>query len=345
MIPMTERKKNLLVGSTMIIALVMLGWMILQFGGVVVSPLASNRVPVTVITDRADGVGDGSPVYFLGISVGQVRDVRMADDLSHAIIQLLLRTDARVPANVEAVIRAQGLVGGGAAVHLETTGPAPSGRLLAGAEITGRVGTLNLLPKEFTELAQDLKKTSQQFRDSGVLTHLDEAIVNISKQVTKAGEVMVSLQKIVGDEQTQKNIQVAFDNIKQATDKANRIAGDLEKFSGSLDKVGGNLDKLTTEAHETVRDTRTLVKNTQGSVDTLTKQISERLVQASGLLDNLNSITHKVDQGKGTAGMLINDPKLYEAMTDSAKQLNGTLTDLKRLVEQWEQEGISVKLN
>ena len=38
------------------------------------------------------------------------------------------------------------------------------------------------------------------------------------------------------------------------------------------------------------------------------------------------------------------NPRLYQAMVDSAKQLNGTLGDLNRLVQQWEQEGVTLKI-
>ena len=40
----------------------------------------------------------------------------------------------------------------------------------------------------------------------------------------------------------------------------------------------------------------------------------------------------------------MNDPKLYQALVDSSRELNATIVDLKRLVEQWEQEGLHFKL-
>lgn len=72
--------------------------------------------------------------------------------------------------------------------------------------------------------------------------------------------------------------------------------------------------------------------------------MADRLTQVGLMLDTVNSVTKKLDQGKGTAGMFVNDPKLYEALVDSARQLNLTLADLKRLVEQWEQEGLTLKM-
>lgn len=342
---MTDRKKNLLVGVVVIIGLTLLGWMVLQFGNVIILPFTNGRTAVTVITDRADGIGEGSAVLYRGVQVGQVRKIRMADDLAHIVLTVQLDSDIRVPANVEAVIRPQGLIGGGASVYLEVVGPAPMGRLMGGSELAGHVGNLQLLPKEFTDLADDMRKTSQSFRESGVIKHMDEAVLNISEQATKVGEVLQSVQKIVGDPKLKSNIEQSLENISEATATARKIATNLEKFSASMDRTGEQMDRLAGEATDTIRDARGSIKSASTNIDQISRQIADRLTQTSGLLETMNSVTRKVDQGKGTAGLLVNDPKLYEALVDSAKQLNLTLTDLKRLVQQWEQEGVTLKVN
>ena len=64
----------------------------------------------------------------------------------------------------------------------------------------------------------------------------------------------------------------------------------------------------------------------------------------SKLLDQANVITAKINDGQGTAGKLVNDPKLYEGLVDTTTQLNATVKDLQRLIQQWEQEGVALKL-
>ncbi len=341
---MTDRRKNLFVGATVLAGLILLGWMILQFGGVAISPFTSGRYSVIVTTDRADGIGEGSAVLYRGISVGQVKTIRMSDDMARVVLTLSMNADSRVPENVDAIIRPQGLIGGGGAVFLELKTPTPTGRLMGGQELHGQVGDLQLLPKEFTALAEEIRQTSAQFRESGVIKHLDEAVVNISDQANRAGEVLQSVQKLVGDPRMKQDIDRSLANINEVTQTAKSIAANLDKFSSSLERTGGNLDRLTSEATDTMRDTRSAVKNTQASIDQVTRQVADRLTQLSGVLESMGSVTRKIDQGKGTAGMIVNDPRLYEALVDSAKQLNATLADLKRVVEQWEQEGVSLKV-
>jgi hypothetical protein len=68
------------------------------------------------------------------------------------------------------------------------------------------------------------------------------------------------------------------------------------------------------------------------------------MLQVSKSLDSIQAITGKVNAGEGTAGMLVNDPKLYQSLVENSRELNLTITDLRRLVDQWEQEGVTLKL-
>ena len=43
--------------------------------------------------------------------------------------------------------------------------------------------------------------------------------------------------------------------------------------------------------------------------------------------------------------MLVRDPRLYDSLVSTANVLNEMMTDLRRLVQQWEQEGVSMKLS
>ena len=72
--------------------------------------------------------------------------------------------------------------------------------------------------------------------------------------------------------------------------------------------------------------------------------MGDRLTQIAKLLDQFQSVAEKIDKGQGSAGALVNDPRLYESLLDTSRELNLTIKDFKRLVEQWEQEGVSLKV-
>jgi phospholipid/cholesterol/gamma-HCH transport system substrate-binding protein len=88
----------------------------------------------------------------------------------------------------------------------------------------------------------------------------------------------------------------------------------------------------------------TTIAKAEGQIDSIGKQLGDRLTQVATLLDTFNQISAKINDGKGTAGALVNDAKLYQNLVDTSEQLKLSMTDLRRLVEQWEQEGVSMRL-
>ena len=119
--------------------------------------------------------------------------------------------------------------------------------------------------------------------------------------------------------------------IRAATDTANRVAANVEKFTVNLNTVTENANTTLTKA--------------QGHVDDVSKQLNDRMLQVAKLLEQFQSIAAKVDDGKGTAGKLINDAKLYESLVDTSRELNLTIKELNLLVKQWTDEGVYIKLN
>lgn len=65
--------------------------------------------------------------------------------------------------------------------------------------------------------------------------------------------------------------------------------------------------------------------------------------QIDAVLENLGQALAKVNSGEGTVGRLMNDPSLYEDLSESAERLSQTLRDLQTLVRRIREEGIEVK--
>jgi phospholipid/cholesterol/gamma-HCH transport system substrate-binding protein len=286
---------------------------------------------LTVTSERADGLSDGSPVLYRGVIVGQVTGVTRDPDQKHVYIKIMVDAAPPLPANLDGAIRTAGLVGGGAQLILECPpGQEPAGQLAAGQPINAHFVGLDILPPEFAQLATELRETSRQFRESRIVEHLDQ-------QVQRAGDVMTSVQKLIDDPKMRADLTASIDNLRATSDSAKRIGANFEKFSGDLNNMTG-------DARATIGDVRAAVAKTQGHVDDLSKQLNDRLVQVSALLDQFQAIAAKVNKEQGTAGMLVNDPKLYENLVDTTQELKLTVADLHRLAQQWEQEGLSLKM-
>lgn len=321
---MSAGKRNFIVGLTVLGALVVLGWMIVQFGGSIATPFSAPTINVAFNTTRADGVAEGSPVLYRGVNVGKVMGVRLTDGSQNVEIQTTINQDVKLPGNVEGVIRQTSVFGGGSSITLEILGDVAKGTLTGtGTPLTARFAGNGLFPPELSDLAKELEATSRQFREANV-------VGNLNDQLRKVGRLTDELTSFVTDDETKTNLRTSLANIRTASDSATRIAANLEKFSGRLDSVGEKADLLVT--------------STRQDLDKVTNQVTERLEQIAKLLETSQSILAKVDTGEGTAGKLVNDPKLYAGLVETTSSLNAIIRDLQRLVAQWEEEGVSLKL-
>jgi phospholipid/cholesterol/gamma-HCH transport system substrate-binding protein len=324
-------RRNILVGVVVLGALCFLGWMILKFGDQPAKLFAKPTMPVTFIAQRADGVAEGSPVLYQGVNVGRVTAVKRSENGKDVTIEAQVDVAPPLPANVEGAIVAQSLLGAGAGISLQLTGPEPTGQLAANSSLKARYVGLEMLPPEFAQLAAELRLSAVQFRESNIIEHLD-------KQVLKAGEVMDSVKSLLDDKEMRADLKQSLANTKEVTESAKRISANLEKVSGEI-------EKLTVEAKGTVGQAKVTLTKADEQIADITKQVGQRLTQVAKLLDTFQSISNKIDAGRGTAGQLVNDQRLYESLVATSRELNATIADLKRLVEQWEQEGISFKLS
>jgi phospholipid/cholesterol/gamma-HCH transport system substrate-binding protein len=327
---MSTYRRNILVGFTVMGALVILGWMILTFAGRSLALLVKPSLPVTFISDRADGLSEGSAITYRGVQVGHVTRTRRLENQTQVAVDASMDPTPPLPANVNAIIHSQGILGGTSSIVLELHGAVSSEHLKPGQIIAAKYVGLDFMPPEFTALADDLRLTSRQFRESNLIPHLDETVRALQDQIAKIGQAVDSVQQLVGDKKMREDLQASIANFRSATEGANRISA--------------NLEKLTGQASNTLKSATTTIDKTQMQIDTLSRQMSDRLTQVAKLLETFQQISNKVNKGDGTVGLLLNDPKLYQSLVDTSRELNATIKDLQRLVQQWEQEGVYFKL-
>jgi phospholipid/cholesterol/gamma-HCH transport system substrate-binding protein len=327
---MTTKRRHIIVGLTVLTALASLGWMILQFGGDITRPFAPEQIPVTFNADRADGLGNGSPVFYLGVEVGRIGDIKLNDDGRGVTIHGHVAKTIKLPANVSGSIRTAGVLGGSATMTLDVPPEGPSGQLAAEATIPAKFQGLSVLPPEVASLARELELTAVQFRESNLIGNLNE-------QIRKVGTVLDSMQAVVGDKGFQGDVKASIARLREITEKSAETAENVRVFSQRLDAIATKADGTIDEAKAAATAART-------QIEAAGEQIARRSADLAKLLDQANELTAKVNRGEGTMGLLVNDPKLYAGLVDNTRELQAAIGDLRRLMQQWEQEGVQLKL-
>jgi phospholipid/cholesterol/gamma-HCH transport system substrate-binding protein len=310
---MSAYHRNVVVGAVVLLALGVLSWMSLQFANKGFAALFTKGTEVTLLAPRADGVAEGSAVQYLGINVGQVRDLKLNTDGTGVVISLIINEGNHVPENVQGTIKSAGLLGSTANIGLEPVGQPSKQLIQQGTQLEVQPGSSNsLIPPEVTGIIDDVRK-----RD--LVKHLDETIVSLRDQAVKFGKVMDSTNELLGDKKMREDLRGALANLRSTSEKADKLAGEFNSLTGEFHTLTASVGKTN-------------------------RGLNDRIDQLGKTLERFDSVVAKIDKGDGTLGKLTNDPRLYEALADTSKELKLMVVDLKRLVEQWEQEGVSLKL-
>lgn len=341
---MSPYRRNVLVGITVVSALVILGWMIIQFGGNLGSMFTGEKIHVSFRTDRADGISKGSVVKYLGLPVGVVTTVTYGEG-DIVVIDAELDKITPPPTNVVGEIRMPNLLGANAVINLELTDPKPSTVRLSGGEIiqSKYVGS-GIIPPEITDLATTIKESVKEFQAAGVIGNFNKLVTNFDQQVTQFGTTIEHVNSVIGDDAVKSDIKLAIAQFKDTSERASRVAKNLEEITGNLKGLPDKANVVMDDVKGAVTDARTTINNANEKITVTADRINANLEQISVVLADVRSITAKIDNGEGSAGQLVNDPRLYATLVDATELLAATIKDIQRVVQQIEQEGVALRL-
>lgn len=320
---MSPYKRNVVTGIVVTGALATLVWMMLTFSGRIMQIFKPPGVPVVFLSTRGDGLSDGSPVLFNGVRVGKVTSVAREADNLHVRVGGEIENVPPLPGNLSGKIVRTSYLGSGSQIELKIDGGIPSGALGKGVEIHVAFAGDGLIPPEAVELMD-------QVRRQKLVEHLDQTIVSMRVQMEKFGDVMSSTKSILGDNQVQTDLRSAIANVRTVT----------ENFA-TLSKTANS---TMADVRGAVAEARVTISKSNESLDRLTVAIGADLDKLGQVFTQFQEVSAKINNGKGTAGALVNDPKLYDELAMTAKELNVVAASLARLVDQWEHEGVSLKL-
>jgi len=335
---MSEKKRNVAVGITVLVALAGLGYMILLFGEV--PAFARGGYQVRIGFPSAGNVIDGADVRLNGKRIGTVGAVELREDVRKGVtFDCRIEHEVRIPDDVAVRIATRGLAGG-AYVSLQTV-PRPPGAPPAGwlatdgsAKLTGDTPTEGLIGPEvkaaldkiatgfeaFTRLADNLNKVVEPLLPT---TREGQAGGGVHGAVARLNRVLAGLEAVVGDEANRKNIKDTLADLRL-------FAADARKgLQGVNEAVGAVKDAAVT---------------TRQQVDVLAKKLIDDADRLGKLFATLERAAVKIDSGDGTAGKMLNDPRLYNELLESARRLSSTLAELEKTIRQWREKGVSWKL-
>ncbi|MCK5000469.1 MAG: MCE family protein [Anaerohalosphaera sp.] len=310
-----QKRRNVIVGMFVLIAVAAFVWMIFKFGELPVTAQKMHSFELTVNFPSAPGVLPKTPIRFCGFQIGKVTSVGAPQlglddqDRPHPFVSVVLAIQndyKNIPSNAQIRVVERSI--GSSFIEIVTDPELPvvpldpekvkSAYLHRGMVLEGTMGTAN----EFFP---------EEIRDK-----IDLFVENLTSLTS-------NLDVIFGDKQNQNNIKDALANIAKMADEA---AKTFEEASKTFDQATKTFDSA-----ESFTETASL------SV----KQVAEDL---NDTMRQLNNILAKVNSSDGTVGRLLNDGTLYEDLLDSTQELKLALEQIKLLAAESRENGIRIKL-
>lgn len=305
---MTKISKEVKIGITAVIGLVVLFFGLQFLKGL---HLFSSTNNYTMVFNNVDGLSTAAPIFADGVKVGNVGTIQYDYEKGGTIlVEAELDKQLRVPKGTTAEIESDLM--GNMKVNL-LMGANRSEILTPGDEIDGRLysGALDKASAMVPEIQKMLPKLDS------ILASVNVLLANPAlAQSLENMEVITSNLKMTSQQATQ--LMTALNNsVPQMATKADGILGKADASMGNAQKLTGNLAQID------VAPTVELVNNTLAS----TKDAMAKLNQS---MNDINKLTADLNSQKGSIGMLMNDPNLYNNLTNTARAADSLLIDLKQ---------------
>ena len=330
---MRETTQNFLVGLTSIIAIIGMAILLMQFGEL---DRFKKRYVLTIHTNHAAGLRQGSSVEYNGVPIGFVKKVDLSPDPRYPVqIEVLIDNDQRIPGNAIPYSQTS-IFGGSAILELDATG--------------------SELQDEDTYFSKDNEKNHMfepiRYRlIEQITTELDdrmepiisslEAFQKLSETYTEFGENLNKILFTSEEGDTIRNLNNVLTQISEALQLAKLWLGDeqmhndfrrsVENANLLIEKATGTFDRFTRLADELEDDAQTIVKELMPISD-----------QIASTLEDVRNITRLALEGDGTVSQLLNNPDLYRSLDDAAVRLEQTLVEIQLYIQKIKTEGLDI---
>lgn len=325
----------------MIVASITLAFLIFLMGGEI--GIFTSKISLLAYFDNTEGVKVGAPVALQGVTIGNVKDVRVVPGREKDPVQITMRVNTKyqflLRKDTKATIETAGVLGE-SFIDLNSKG-AKDRQIQDGDVLKTEVApgisdvvrssqstlqNLDILVKRVDRIVQQI--------ETGPGTLYD--LINDSTLINRANAILAQIQTLINDVNGGKGTigELLKDNtmarkLNAALDKVNAIIDDIQAGKGNAGllikdrELYDNANKLVANGNKVVED----INNGKGALGLLAKDqaFAKKL---DDTIDKLNQIAAKLnDTNKpGSIGLLIQNPSLY----NNTDQL---LTEMRNLVK------------
>lgn len=295
-------------GLTAIGGLLLIGWLLLQFGEL--ANVGQKWQRIGIVSDNASGLSSVARVTLNGVTVGNVTDLQNLDD-GRVRVDVRLQDGVYLPEDFEAHVNAAFV--GEATLDLRSA----SGRTVGAVQGLGE-----LYERDLVTLADSIRM--ELAGPAGSLGEIVETAKGLASTYDEVGREAVSLTG---------RVRQSLDEF-DATAKATR-----EGLAVLTDETRATGDALRAEARRGVD----AVEAIGASTDETLAAARGTLREADDALAAFRELARAVSAGSGSAARFLQDPTLYQNLVTVSEELDRMLLEVRLTLEQYREEGVPIR--
>lgn len=268
----------------------------------------TDTVDIYAEYQQISGIKVSNPILYNGFIVGKITDLELSPK-GTIIARLTIKPELQIPENTIAKIVSQDILGAKAIVLY--------------------FGDSRTFIDEGDTLRTDVEMSLAESVNSEVLPVKQKA----EKLLGTVDSILISIQYILNPN-FRSNIDQSFASIKRSIETlevtATRVDSMVKYQSARFKNISNNIESISTNLKNNNEKITNILQNVDQISDSLAKvNFIETINRANKALSDIAIITEKINNGQGTLGMLVNDDNLYKNLTQSSKDLDRLLIDLR----------------
>lgn len=276
--------------------------------------------------ENVGGLKISTPVRINGVQIGRVAKVENQMDKQNVVVRIDLNPEIKIPKETYAYILNETFMGQ-QAVELRYKTPCSAGALCAvsGDYILGdnlSVLASTVSQDELGVYLEEFKKTMVSLLDT-----LNQQVLSedsdgpLANSIRDMEATMSNLKNATG--QLNGLMYQSKDDITSSLNSVEKITANLEDNNEQIGSILANTDAFTEQLSEV--DIKQMIEQLSASVSALNSTIEK----ADQTFAGINKVVKGLENGEGTLGMLLQDPELYNELSQLSAKTDSLMSDLQ----------------
>jgi phospholipid/cholesterol/gamma-HCH transport system substrate-binding protein len=263
------------------------------------------------VFDDVSGLYKSNYIYLNGMKVGYIKDITNIDPHARKfLVWIAVKSEIKIPKDSKIMIFSSDMLGS-KALKID----------------------MGISPTSF-----ERRDTISSAVENGMLdqlsANLTPIVIRLNSVITNLDTLLVSVNHVM-DKNTQSDIKASMASIRRSVNNIENITVQVDGLVGSekqkITKILSNAESITTNFRENNDKLTSAINNFNNISDTIAKaKLGTTIRETNMSLNSLSKILKSIENGEGSAGLLIKDDKLYRNLELSTKNLNALIEDIKQ---------------